>query len=100
VKKQTKYFLIGGILLLCALFSITFLPLIIKFFTKLSIQKYIYVQIEFFLFVASSIFYLFSPKYYKQQILTILIAILYYYLFVLIYPNIYDLLLTYVTKMP
>ena len=89
MKKQTKYFTIGFLLLICALLSVTFLPIVIKLFTKLNIQKYIYIQIEFFLLIASSIFYLFSPKYYKWQILTAIVAAIGFWEFVVHYPDIY-----------
>lgn len=78
LSNQTKYFINGVILLFLGLFCITFVPLK----TIVSVEKYLYLQIEFFLLCASAIYYLFSPKYYKQQILSILIGILYYLLFV------------------
>ena len=98
MKKQTKYFIIGLLFLISAMFSITLFPIFIKLFTKFSIQKYIFIQIEFFLLVASSIFYLFSPKYYKYQLLTILLAIISYKCFAMNYNLIYNSLLTFVTK--
>lgn len=77
---QTKYFINGIILLFLGLLCATFVPL-----NALSVEKYIYLQVEFFLLCASAIYYLFSPKYYPQQILSIFIGILYYFLFVKIF---------------
>lgn len=76
---QTKYFINGVILVILALFCVTFLPFILK--NKTVIPSYIFYQAEFFLLSAASIFFLFSPKHYKGQVLTILLGILYYILF-------------------
>ena len=83
LSNQTKYFINGVILLSLACFSVTLLPLIIKT-TPISaiIKNYIYYEIEFFLLSASAIFYLFSPKYYKYQILSILVFMFIYNHFV------------------
>ncbi len=89
MKRQTKYFLIGSIFLLTAMICITFLPAIIRFKTSFHIKEYIYVQIEFFLLLIASIFYLFSPKFYIQQIKVIILAIFYYVCFVKFYPLIF-----------
>ncbi len=89
MKRQTKYFLIGSIFLVGAMFCITFLPAVIKFKTTFQIKEYIYVQIEFFLLLISSIFYLFSPKFYIQQIKVIILAVIYYIFFVKFYPFIF-----------
>lgn len=75
---QTQYFINGIILIIIALLSVTILPKS----NLLSIPKYAYYQIEFFVLCAASIYFLFSPKYYKGQILTILLGIIYYILFV------------------
>ncbi len=82
---QTKYFINGLILLALALFSITFLPMILKGKYNIIFENYIYVEFEFFLLVASSVFYLFSPKYYKFQIYSVLFGIIYYSFFVKLY---------------
>ncbi len=89
MKRQTKYFLIGSILLIGAMFCITFLPALIKFKTSFHIKEYIFVQVEFFLMLTASIFYLFSPKFYLEQIKIIIIAIFYYLCFVKFYPLIF-----------
>lgn len=82
---QAKYFINGIVLIIVGLFCVTFAPSIVKSSTGHIIQNYIYYQIEFFTFCAASIFYLFSPKFFKGQILTILLGILYYILFMKFY---------------
>lgn len=82
---QTKYFINGVILIVLALFCVTFLPFILKSKMSVVVSNYIYYQVEFFALCAASIFFLFSPKYYKEQILVILFGILYYSLFVKLY---------------
>ncbi len=82
MNRQTKYFINGAILIILALFCVTFLPFLIKIKTSFIIQNYIYFQIEFFMLALSGIFFLFSPKYYKEQILVVLLGVLYYILFV------------------
>ena len=81
---QTKYFINGLILLIIGLFSVTFLPIIIKNlpFIKTTIENYFYVQLEFFTLCSCAIFYLFSPKYLKYQFISILAGIVYYFLFI------------------
>lgn len=78
---QAKHFINGAILLFLGVLSVTFFPM----FTKLGWERYVYLQIEFFLLTCASIFYLFSPKYYKQQIISVLFAVLFYLLFVKFY---------------
>lgn len=75
---QTQHFINGVILLFLGLLSVTFFPMIAKF----GWERYVYLQIEFFLLVCSSVFFLFSPKYFKHQVMSILLGILYYLLFV------------------
>ena len=82
---QTKYFINGVILIGLALFCVTYLPFILKSKMSVVVSNYIYYQVEFFALCAASIFFLFSPKYYKEQILVILFGILYYSLFVKLY---------------
>ncbi len=89
MKRQTKYFLIGTIFLIGAMLCITFLPAVIRFKTTLQVKEYIFVQIEFLLMLLCSIFYLFSPKFYSQQIKIIIIALLYYLCFTKFYPLIF-----------
>lgn len=74
---QKKYFINGVILIFIALLSVTYLPVVVK----INIENYVYYQIEFFALCAASIFFLFSPKYYKEQVLTIFFAIFLYLLY-------------------
>ena len=41
-----------------------------------------YTEIEFFMLAACSVYYLFSPKYYRYQIISIALALTYYFVFV------------------
>ena len=82
---QTKYFINGLILLALALYSITYLPIILKEKCGLIFENYIYVEFEFFLLTAAAIFYLISPKYYQYQIYSVLFGIIYYSFFVKLY---------------
>lgn len=88
MKRQTKYFYIGLLCLICGLFCITYLPYILKsLIIKIHLQNYIFVQIEFLLLVICAIFYLFSPKYYSRQILSFAFGFLYYFLFIKVLVN-------------
>ena len=78
LNRQTKYFINGVVLIILALFCVTFLPPLIKSKTSLIVQNYLYFEVEFFLLALSAIFFLFSPKYYKEQVLVILLGVLYY----------------------
>lgn len=87
MKNQIKYFLIGLILLFCAVFCVTLLPLIVKiFFKHFYIQNYIYSEIEFLLMILCAVLYLFSPKFYKLQIVSIGVFAFLYFMFVKYYP--------------
>ena len=83
---QTQYFINGLILLFLGVLSITILPVII---TKLKITipygNLFYRNLELFLLCACSVFYLFSPKFYKQQVISILFAMMFFNLFVKFY---------------
>ena len=79
LKQQTQYFINGAILIVIALLCVTILPVIVK--AKFNIPNYAFYQIEFFILCVASIFFLFSPKYYKEQIITVLIGAIYYILF-------------------
>lgn len=84
-KHQTKYFINGIILVALALFCVTFLPFILKSRVSMIIPGYVYFQVEFFALCAAAIFFLFSPRYYKEQVLVILLGVLYYSFFVKFY---------------
>ncbi len=81
---KRKYFIIGTILLFIALFCITALPFIIKKIYK-PLPNNFYSVLEFLFLCGSSLFYCFSHKYYKYQIISILYAILIYFIFVRLY---------------
>lgn len=78
---QIKYFINGIILIFLGLYSVTYLPGVIKLHSSIIIANYVFYQIEFFLLVAGAIFFLFSPRYYKWQMVIIVFAIFYYCLF-------------------
>ena len=81
LKHQEKYFINGIVLVILAVLGVTFLPILIKEKTIFEVPNYIYFHIEFFALCASAIFFLFSPKYYKEQILIIFLGIIYYCFF-------------------
>lgn len=79
---QAKYFIIGVVLTILGLISCTLLPLFMKSKTSFDDVNYVYFVIEFFMFNAASVFFLFCPKYFKGQIITVLAGVLYYISFV------------------
>ena len=85
MNKQKQYFINGIILIIMAIVAISFMPYLADKF-KLPFEKSCFPEFEFFALTGASLFYLFSPKYYKAQILSILCAILYYFIFLKIYP--------------
>ena len=85
MKKQKQYFINGLILIAIAMITITIVTYCADKF-GLTIEKASYSEFEFFCLCAGFLFYLFSPKYFKNQVLSILIAYLYYFGFVKIYP--------------
>lgn len=87
MKRQTRYFITGLILLIIACCCITLIPAIIKtFFKSIVIYNYIFRQVEFLLLVLCAILFLFCPKYYKFQMLSIGFCFLFYFAFVKLYP--------------
>ena len=56
LKKQTKYFLIGLFFLIIAMFCITLFPIIIKKYTTLKLENYVFVQTELLFLIITSIF--------------------------------------------
>jgi len=85
MRKQKQYFINGVILIIIAMMVVTIIPYCADKF-KINIEKTSYSEFEFFCLCASSLFYLFSPKYYKNQIFSIFLAYLYYCGFTLLYP--------------
>ena len=88
MKKQTQYFINGLILLILAMADITILPLILAAIDN-SLDTFVYTEIEFFLLATCFVYYLFSPKYYKEQIVSIIFAVFYYFFFLEIYRIIF-----------
>ena len=84
MRKQKQYFINGLILVIIALFSITIAPYLADSF-KMVVEKHSFAEFEFFTLTAASLFYIFSPKYYKFQIISVLCAFIYYFAFLKIY---------------
>ena len=86
MKKQKQYYINGLILIVIALITITVVPLIADKY-KIGFEKSSFSEFEFFILTAAALFYLFSPKYYKWQFISIVCGILYYLIFLKIYPH-------------
>jgi len=87
MNKQKQFFINGLILIMIATFATTVIPFLID---KLKIvsEKGFFTEFAFFTLAASAIFYIFSPKYYKEQVLSVIFAIIFYLLFIKIsYPS-------------
>lgn len=82
LNNQSKYFINGLFLLTFAVASVTHIPIILKTNFNLIFSAWLYYQIEFFLLCACAVFYLFSPKFYKYQVISVVFAFAYYVLFV------------------
>ena len=89
MKRQTQYYINGLILLMLGLFSITIVPVVVKSYVPIRVENYLYVEFEFFFLTAAALFFLFAPKYYKNQLISILTALLYFILFSKIYLAVY-----------
>ena len=87
--KQTKYLINGIILLILGIIAISALPIIVQEYGYYTVSKSLYSQIEFVLFTACAIYYIFSPKYYRIQVLSIFIALCLYLLFLAVYSFIF-----------
>ena len=93
MKSSKKYFLIGLLLLFCAISCVTVVPLVFRvFFKTIVIENYFYFEAEFLILVLSGILFLFSAKYYKYQMISIAILIFLYLIFVKTYPFIFSFL--------
>lgn len=79
--KQKKYLINGIILLLLGVAANSIVPVIVQEFGYYNVSKSLYGQIEFFLFTACALYFMFSPKYYRIQVLCIFIALCLYLLF-------------------
>jgi len=86
LEKQKQYFINGIFLVALGLLSVTIAPLIIKQAKGFaSVENYVFYEFEFIFFLAAALYFVFSPKYYKGQIVCAFIGILYYILFTAIY---------------
>ena len=85
MNKQLKLYLNGLILIALALIMITIIPFLSDKL-KIVAEKGIFSELEFFFLTAGALFYLFSPKYYKYQILSIFVAISHYFIFIHFFP--------------
>lgn len=89
MKYQTKYYIMGTVCLVVAMLFATILPPLIKHFNFIYVEDYMFVAMKFFMLVACGAYYLFAPKYFKEQLLNILIALLAYILYVRLYNLIF-----------
>ncbi len=85
MNKQKQYFINGLILLVIAILTVTIVPYLADKW-KMAFEKSSFSEFEFFLLTASTLFYLFSPKYYKNQVISIIFAFIFYFTFVKIFP--------------
>ncbi len=81
MKREKIFFSSGVVFLILALFSVTFLPLILKHL-GIYFLDYVFIRLEFVLLLICSILYHFSPKYYDLEIFSVLVGILYYIFFI------------------
>ena len=84
MNKQKQYFINGLILIVIAVLTVTVIPLCIDKL-KIAFEKNVFSDIELFVLMTGALFYLFSPKYYKMQVISILGALIFYLLFVRFY---------------
>ena len=80
MKNQTKYFITGAILEVMAVFIVTVLPFILKLKFDFCSEDYKFacVYAEFLILCTAGVFYLFSPKYYINQLqLTVILILIY-----------------------
>lgn len=80
MKNQTKYFIIGAMLEIIAILIVTVLPFILKLKFEICTEDYKFacVYSEFIILCIAGVFYLFSPKYYINQIqVTLVLALAY-----------------------
>ncbi len=80
MNKQKQYFINGLILIVIAILAVTIIPYCFDKL-KIAVEKDIFTDFEFFALIAGALFYLFSPKYYKMQILSVICAVIFYCLF-------------------
>lgn len=84
MNKQKQYFINGLVLIILALLAITIIPFCADKL-RIPVEKNIFSEFELFALMLCALFYLFSPKYYKAQILSIICAVIFYFVFIKIY---------------
>lgn len=82
MKFQTKYYILGNIFLVLAMFLATLAPIAAKTLGINYIETYSYVALKLLFLIIAATYYLFSPRYYKFQVMNIFSAILFYFIFV------------------
>lgn len=85
---QKKYFWIGTLFLFLAMLILTAIPVFVtQYMPFLYIKIKYYINISVAFFVMSLIFYFLSKKTYKKQIISILCAFAYFYIFITIFSD-------------
>ena len=84
-KGQKKYFITGFIFIFLAMMAITLAPIALRRIFHIYLSNQTYSMIELSLLIIGSIFYVFSPKYHRKQLYSIVLAFLYYIIFARIY---------------
>lgn len=82
---KRKAFILGLFFLFFALLSVTVLPFAVLKYTHLDITEYSYIELEALFLICCAFLYVFSSKYYKYQIISILGALALYFFYLRIY---------------
>ncbi len=78
-----KYFWIGTVFLFLAMMVLTFLPIFVSnYISIIYIKIKDYISIATALFIVTLIFYFLSKETLKEQVIAILIAYIYFYIFI------------------
>ena len=78
-----KYFWIGTVFLFLAMMVLTFLPIFVSnYISIIYIKIKDYISIATALFIVTLIFYFLSKETLKKQVIAILIAYIYFYIFI------------------
>ena len=86
MKNQIKYFYIGLCFLILAMIDITIAPFALrKILDGIYISNKIFINVEITLLAFVGFFYFLTPRYYRKIMYSIILALLYYILFVQIY---------------
>ncbi len=83
MKRQKKFFILGIILTFLAILCVTFLPFFVRnVFFKTTLSYYIWMSLEAILLFFGYIFFLFSPKYFLNQIVYVCFLITFYFFYI------------------